>query len=82
MTRSQVLAAAAIISTLALIYTYPMVLAPSKANRFDSPDAMFNAWTLSWGLHQLWRDPLNVFDANIFFPDEGTLAYSGTHVIR
>lgn len=76
MSRAQVLSATAIISVLALIYTYPLATAPTKANRFDSPDALFNAWTLSWDLHQLGRDPLHLFDANIFFPDKGTLAYS------
>jgi hypothetical protein len=76
MSRAQVLSATAIISALALIYTYPLATAPTKANRFDSPDALLNAWTLSWDLHQLGRDPLHLFDANIFFPDKGTLAYS------
>ena len=76
MPRIQVLAAGAIFTVLALFYTYPMILEPSQANRFDSPDSMLTAWILSWDLHQLGRDPLHLFDANIFYPDKGTLAYS------
>ena len=61
---------------LALSYTYPLVLDPSRANRFDSPDALLCAWTLSWDLRQLARAPWDLFDANIFHPDRGALAYS------
>jgi hypothetical protein len=61
---------------LSLIYTYPMIRDIGRANRFDSPDAQFNAWTLSWDLHQLGNEPFSVFDANIFYPERGTLAYS------
>lgn len=61
---------------LSLVYTYPMVLAPTESNRLDSPDALLNCWVLSWDLYQLRRDPLHVFDANIFYPETGSLAYS------
>jgi hypothetical protein len=61
---------------LALLYTYPLVLAPERANRFDAPDALLSAWILSWDLHQIVEEPLRLFDANIFFPERGTLAYS------
>ena len=76
MSCKQILTAGAILTVLALFYTYPLVLEPSQANRFDSPDAMLTAWILSWDLHQLGRDPFRLFDANIFYPDKGTLAYS------
>ncbi len=72
----QVGLAGALYLGLALIYTYPLVLAPHQANRFDSPDALLSAWILSWDLHQLGRAPFQLFDANIFFPERGALAYS------
>ena len=59
-----------------LVYTFPLALAPAELNRFDSPDALLNAWIVSWNLTQLVRDPLHLFDANIFHPETGTLAYS------
>lgn len=61
---------------LTLVYTYPLVRNPARAHRLDSPDAMLNAWILSWDLHQLGRDPLHLFDANIFYPEKEALAYS------
>ena len=71
-----VVLALVLFSLASLVYTYPLILDPSRANRLDSPDALLNTWVLSWDLYQLGKDPLHVFDANIFFPEEGTLAYS------
>ncbi len=42
----------------------------------DTGDPLFSVWRLSWVAHQLPRDPLRLFDANIFFPELRTLAYS------
>jgi hypothetical protein len=42
----------------------------------SSPDSLLNAWALGWSFHVLPRDPLSLFDANIFFPRPDTLAYS------
>lgn len=41
-----------------------------------SPDSLLNAWALGWSFHILPRDPLALFDANIFAPRPDTLAYS------
>ncbi len=51
------------------------------AARLDSglstnTDALLNHWALSWSFHILPRAPLSLFDANIFFPRQDTLAYS------
>lgn len=61
---------------LSFVYTYPLIAAPGSANRLDSPDAMLNSWIVSWCLFELPRDPGHLFDANIFFPTRGALAYS------
>ena len=42
----------------------------------DTGDPLFSVWRLSWVAHQLPRDPLRLFDANIFYPEPRTLAYS------
>ncbi len=42
----------------------------------DTGDPLFSVWRLSWVAHQLPRDPVRLFDANIFFPEPRTLAYS------
>jgi len=53
----------------------PWILAPAERLP-DRVDAALNAWILAWVAHQLPRAPLRLFDANIFYPDKGTLAYS------
>jgi hypothetical protein len=42
----------------------------------DLGDPLFSMWRLAWVAHQLPRDPARLFDANIFHPATGTLAYS------
>ena len=39
-------------------------------------DSLFSTWRLAWIAHQLPRDPLHLFDANIFYPELDTLSYS------
>ena len=44
-------------------------------------DPFLNLWILGWGMQTAWTDPTalltgRVFDANIFHPTSGTLAYS------
>ena len=39
-------------------------------------DAYFSVWRLAWVAHQLKTSPLHLFDANIFYPEPRTLAYS------
>jgi hypothetical protein len=42
----------------------------------DIDDAYFSVWRLAWVAHQLPRGPAHLFDANIFHPTPGTLAFS------
>jgi hypothetical protein len=39
-------------------------------------DPQYSVWNVAWVAHALLNDPLNVFNANIFFPHKGTLSYS------
>ena len=39
-------------------------------------DPLLNTWILSWDLHALLTNPLELWNANIFYPYENTLAYS------
>lgn len=39
-------------------------------------DGRLLAWTMSWNSHKLLTNPSEVFDANIFYPNENTLTYS------
>ena len=66
---------AALFAALTVIMTWPLgrvtaVQVPA------SDDAYFSIWRLAWIAHQLPGDPRHLFDANIFYPATGTLAYS------
>ncbi len=67
----------------AIVLTWPLVLHPF--GRLAAPvgpgDPYLNLWILGWDLRAIGSDPLalltgRVFDANIFFPAEQTLAFS------
>ena len=59
-----------------------MVTAPHRWSRIDNGDYQLNAWAISWIAHQLVTDPLHLFDANIFFPAGGTLAFSEAMIVQ
>src|SRR5215210_3625586 len=42
----------------------------------DVGDPVLLRWSLSWSAHTIFRDPLHLFDANIFWPHGSTLAYT------
>ncbi|MGH9318468.1 MAG: hypothetical protein ACRD21_07340 [Vicinamibacteria bacterium] len=55
--------------------TWPLI--PRLATGLSgNPDTLLNVWALGWSFHVLPRDPLSLFDANIFAPRPDTLAYS------
>lgn len=70
--------AAALFLGLTLIATYPIAIAPASYAFFTHPDAQLNMWIMAWDAHALGHNPLNLFNANIFFPEPRTLAYSET----
>src|SRR5262249_21750267 len=61
---------------MAVLPTWPLAAAPATWSRHDNGDAMLNEWIVAWIAHQLPRAPLHLFDANIFFPERNTLAFS------
>jgi hypothetical protein len=59
---------------LTLMMTWQQLASPFAVG--DTGDPLFSIWRLSWVAHQLPRDPLRLFDGNIFYPELRTLAYS------
>ena len=47
----------------------------------DLGDPLFSVWRLDWVAFQLVHDPRHLFDANIFHPESGTLAYSDAMLV-
>ncbi|PYR66982.1 MAG: hypothetical protein DMF88_14410 [Acidobacteria bacterium] len=67
----------------AVVTTWPLVLHPrSLLGATTGPgDPYLNLWILGWGMQTVLSDPAAlvngaVFNANIFYPARGTLAYS------
>src|SRR5262249_25634790 len=60
---------------LTAIMTWPWILHLRDAVA-DRGDPYMIAWTLWWDYHQTFHNPLHLFDANIFYPYQYTLAFS------
>jgi len=65
---------------LTAVMTYPQVLRMSDGVH-DPADPLMVTWILSWVAHQLPIAPAHIFDANIFYPERNTLAYSETLLV-
>lgn len=68
--------AAVLCLAFAILHTWPLALAPGTYSRNDNGDAQLNEWILAWVEHTLPRDPLHLFQANIFYPAKDALAFS------
>src|SRR5204862_6683517 len=73
----------------ACIFTWPLVAHPvSRLGAIEGPgDPFLNLWILGWDLrtisaHPAWLLTGRVFDANIFYPSTGTLAYSDHQLLQ
>lgn len=60
---------------LTVLMTWPWVLHLRDAAA-DKGDSYLNTWILWWDYHQTFRDPLDLFQANILYPYRYTLAFS------
>jgi len=56
--------------------TAPLAFKLGRVGRVDNGDGQLSIWNVAWVAHALLTDPRRVFDANIFYPHTGTLAYS------
>lgn len=67
-------------SLATVLLTYPLAVHLGSIGRVDNADARFLIWNIAWVARTLIVDPLHVLDANIFYPHQGTLAYSETNL--
>ena len=63
-------------TALTVVLAYPLARRPAENVLSVSPDTDLFLWTLSWDTHAFTNHPFSIFDANIFFPQRRTLAYS------
>jgi len=65
---------------LTVLLTSPLAFHLGTVGRLDNADARLLIWNVAWVARTLVLDPLHVFDANIFYPHRGTLAYSESNL--
>jgi len=68
--------AALVYAALTIVLAYPLSMHPATAVFSDSPDTNLELWALAWDAHAFVHQPLSIFDANIYYPERRTLAYS------
>jgi hypothetical protein len=61
---------------LTLLLAYPLTRHPGSQVLSVSADTNLFMWALGWDTHALTHHPLSIFDANIYYPERHTLAYS------
>jgi len=72
---------AVLFAVLTIAMTWPMSRDPGTVAP-QHQDVYFNMWRLRWIAHALWTSPAHVFDANIFYPEKDTLAYSDAMLLE
>lgn len=80
--RHRVLISFAVFVLLAAVHTWPLASDPAHLSRVDPGDGALNIWNIGWVAHELPRHPLRLFDANIFYPEPLTLAYSEAMIVQ
>lgn len=78
-TASELALVTALMLGLTAVMTYPQV--SQLGDVLDFGDPLFSLWRLAWIAHQLVRDPLNLFNANLYYPAQLTLAYSDSMLL-
>jgi len=71
---------AALFGALTLAMTWTVAFDPSHRFASGLTDPPFTMWTMAWEARQIETDPLNLYNANIFYPERGTLAYSSLNL--
>jgi hypothetical protein len=82
MRRARAVAAAAVVYVaLTAVMTYPQMRFLFEPVLPEFGDPLLSTWRLAWVAHQLPRDPLHLFHANIFHPERYTFALSDAMIV-
>jgi hypothetical protein len=73
---AKVILVGALFTVLALLKTYPLIWYFCTHLPTGLSDPLLVSWILAWDVHALTTAPLNLFNANIFYPVQNTLAFS------
>jgi hypothetical protein len=75
------LAAAGTATVLALIMTWPLATGYGRLGRTLPGDGPYAIWNVTWVARTLVTEPLQLFDANIFYPHRWALAFSELNIV-
>lgn len=67
---------AAAYAALTLVLTWPLPIRAADHQLGGGVDPWLYIWNIGWDVHALTHEPWNIFDANIFYPNRNTLAYT------
>ena len=70
----ELMAMAGLLTAMTVLMLYPYARHLDRVS--DLFDPLFSIWRIAWVAHQLPRDPVHLYDANIFWPERYTLAQS------
>jgi hypothetical protein len=68
-------------AVMTIAMTWPISRDPGRVAP-QHQDVYFNMWRLRWVAHALTTSPAHFFDANIFYPEKDTLAYSDAMLLE
>jgi hypothetical protein len=74
-------AVTAVFAFLTALMTWPQA-AVLSTHAVSDQDVFFNMWRLGWIAHALSTSPAELFNANIFYPERGVLAYSDAMLVE
>jgi hypothetical protein len=67
---------------LAVTLTCLLALKINHVGRLNTGDGQFSLWNVAWVAHALTTAPGQLFNANIFYPHDDTLAYSESNILN
>ena len=74
-------AVGALFTALTVLMTWPQAR-EFATHAADHQDVYFNMWRLGWFAHALASSPSTLFQANIYYPEPNTLAFSDAMVVE
>ena len=67
-------------AALTVALTYPLAFRIDRIGRMNTADGHWSVWVVAWVAHALTTEPLNLYNANIFYPHSSTLAFSEANI--
>lgn len=73
----------AVALAVAVVMTWPLAAGLGRLGRTGgggNGDGLFSIWNVAWVARTIVADPTHLYDANIFYPNRDTLAYSEANI--